>query len=112
VVAGLGVGFGLANVFGTAVAWYILSRRLGGLDGRIIGGSLLRMHAAAIPPAIFALAVSIMVGAILSHGRLGALVTVTLAGAGALLLYVLFAKALGVSEVTDLTGSVRARLRR
>ena len=112
VVAGLGVGFGLANVFGTAVAWYILSRRLGGLDGRIIGGSLLRMHAAAVPPAIFALAVSIMVGAILSHGRLGALVTVALAGAGALLLYVLFAKALGVSEVTDLTGSVRARLRR
>ncbi|HEY2550514.1 MAG TPA: murein biosynthesis integral membrane protein MurJ [Streptosporangiaceae bacterium] len=112
VVAGLGVGFGLANVFGTVLAWYILSRRLGGLGGRVIGGSLLRMHAASIPPAIFALAISVMVSAVVPHGRLGAFVTVALAGAGALLLYVLFAKAFGVSEVTDLTGSVRARLRR
>ena len=35
-----------------------------------------------------------------------------LAGSGALLLYVLFAKALGVAELTDLSSTVTARLRR
>ena len=39
VVAGLGVGFGLANLAGTVVAWQILSRRIGGLDGRAVAGS-------------------------------------------------------------------------
>jgi len=112
VVAGLGVGFGLANLAGTAIAWRVLSRRLGGLDGRVIGGSLLRMHVSAIPAAIFAIAVSVMVGVVLPTGRLGALVTVTLAGCGAFLLYVLFAKALGVAEISDLAGTMRARLRR
>ena len=112
VVAGLGVGFGLANLAGAVLAWLILSRRLGGLDGRAIGMSLLRMHISAIPAAIFAIAVSVMVGAVLPTGRVEALVTVTLAGCGAFLLYVLFAKALGVTELTDLSGSLHSRLRR
>src|SRR5258707_6776072 len=33
VVAGLGAGFGIASVAGTAVAWRVLGRRTGGLDG-------------------------------------------------------------------------------
>ena len=35
-----------------------------------------------------------------------------LGGAGALLLYLLFARALGVTEVTELTAGLRTRLRR
>ena len=93
VVAGLGVGFGLANLVGTVVAWRVLSRRIGGLDGRAIGSSLLRMHAAAIPGVIFAIAVSVMIGAVASGGKLAALFTVALGGSGAMLLYVMFAKA-------------------
>jgi putative peptidoglycan lipid II flippase len=112
VVAGLGVGFALANLAGLILAWCILSRRLGGLDGRAIGGSLVRMHVSAVPPAIFAIAVSLMVGVVLPTGRVGALVTVALAGSGAFLLYVLFAKALGVAELSDLAGTMRRRLRR
>jgi len=111
VVAGLGAGFGLANLAGTLVAWRVLSKRIGGLDGRSIGAGLVRMHAAAIPGAVFALAVSVMVGAVIAGGRISALVTVAIGGSGAMLLYVLFAKALGVSELSDLTASVRARLR-
>jgi putative peptidoglycan lipid II flippase len=111
VVAGLGAGFGLANVVGTAVAWRVLSGRIGGLDGRSIRGGLLRMHAAAVPGAIFAIAVSVMVAAVIPGGRIAALCTVALGGSGAMLLYVMFAKALGVTELTDLTASVRARLR-
>jgi len=112
VVAGLGVGFGLANLTGTVLAWYILSRRLRGLDGRKIGAALLRMHAAAIPPALFAIAVILMVGVVLPAGRLNAIVTAAVACCGGLLLYVLFAKAFGVAEVEDLTSSIRARLGR
>jgi putative peptidoglycan lipid II flippase len=111
VVPGLGVAFGVASLAGAIVAWRILSRRLDGLDGRAIGGTLVRMHVSAVPAAIFAVAVSVMVGVVL-HGRLGALVTVTLAGCGAFLLYVLFSKALGVTEVSDLAATVRSRLRR
>ncbi|HEU5418071.1 MAG TPA: murein biosynthesis integral membrane protein MurJ [Streptosporangiaceae bacterium] len=112
VVAGLGVGFGLANLAGTVVAWRILSRRIGGLDGRAVTGSLIRMHLAAIPPALFAIAVSLMVGVVLPAGHLNAVVTVTIAGCGALLLYVMFARALRVGELADLTKTVTARFRR
>jgi putative peptidoglycan lipid II flippase len=112
VVAGLGVGFGLANVLGTIVAWRILSGRLGGLDGRAVTGSLLRMHAASIPPAIFAIAISVTVGVIVPAGHLNAGITVVVAGCGGLLLYVMFAKAFRVNELTDLTETVTSRFRR
>jgi putative peptidoglycan lipid II flippase len=111
VVAGLGAGFGVANLVGTVIAWRVLSRRVGGLDGRRVGSALARMNAAAIPGVIFAVAVSVMVGAVIPGGRVAALVTVALGGAGAMLLYVLFAKAFGVAELDELTASVRARLR-
>jgi putative peptidoglycan lipid II flippase len=111
VVAGLGAGFGVANLAGAIVAWQVLSRRIGGLGGRVIGGGLVRMHASAIPGVVFAIAVSVMVGAVIPTGRIAALFTVALGGSGAMLLYVLFAKAFGVTELTDLTASVRSRLR-
>ncbi|MGH3275734.1 MAG: murein biosynthesis integral membrane protein MurJ, partial [Streptosporangiaceae bacterium] len=49
VVAGLGIGFGLANLTGAVIAWLVLSKRIGGLDGPLISSSLVRMHAAALP---------------------------------------------------------------
>jgi putative peptidoglycan lipid II flippase len=112
VVAGLGVGFGLANLLGAVLAWIVLSRRLGGLDGANVSSTLLRMHASAIPPTIFAIAISLMIGVVLPNGKLGAFVTIVLAGAGGLLLYVMFAKAFRVRELTDLTESVTGRFRR
>ncbi len=111
VVAGLGAGFGIANLAGTAVAWRVLGRRIGGLDGYRIRASLVRMHAAAIPGAVFAIAVSVMVGAIIPGGWIGALLTVAVGGTGAMFLYLLFAKAFGVREFTGLITTVRARLR-
>jgi putative peptidoglycan lipid II flippase len=111
VVAGLGAGFGLASLVGTVIAWRVLSRRLGGLDGRRVGSALARMYAASIPGVIFAVAVAIMVGAVVPGGRIAALLTVALGGSGAMLLYVLFAKAFRVTELNDVTASVRARLR-
>ena len=112
VVEGVAAAFGLANVVGTVISWRILSRRLHGLAGRQIAGSLTRMHLAAIPGLFFALAASLMVGVILPPGPAFGIVTVVIGGSGALLLYLLFAKALGVTEVTELTSGLRTRLRR
>jgi putative peptidoglycan lipid II flippase len=112
VVEGLGVAFGLGNLAGAIVAWRIASRRLGGLAGREISRTLVRMHLAALPALLFAWAVTFMVGVLLSPGPAYGLVTVVLGGGGGLFLYFLFCRALHVTEVTDLLGSVRARLGR
>ena len=112
VVQGVAAAFGLANLVGTVVAWRVLSRRMRGLYGRLIAISLVRMHLAAIPGAIFALAVSFAVGVLLAPGPAFGIVTVIIGGSGALLLYVLFAKAFGVTELTELGGGLRMRLRR
>jgi putative peptidoglycan lipid II flippase len=111
-VAGLGVGFGLANLLGTIIAWRILSRRLGGLDGRVIGSTLGRMHAASIPAALLAVTVSVLVGNIVSGPRVGAAITIVLGGGGALLFYAMFARALQVTELTSLTRNLMARFGR
>ena len=112
VVAALGAGFGLANVVGSVLAWRALSRRLGGLAGNQIGRSLLRMHAAAAPAAIFALAVAVLIGTVFSTSKIYAALVVLVGGAGALLLYVAAARKLQMTEVTALMGMVRSRLRR
>jgi len=112
VVAGLGVGFGAGNLVGTITAWYLLSRRLGGMDGRKVGGTLLRTHAAAVPAALFVIPVTLVVNVMLAPGHLNALVTAVVAGFGSLLLYVMFAKALRIREFDDLVTSVRTRLGR
>jgi murein biosynthesis integral membrane protein MurJ len=112
VVEGLAAAFGLANLVGTVVSWRILSRRLHGLAGRQIAASLINMHLAAIPGLIFALATSFMVGVILPPGPAFGIVTVILGGSGALLLYLLFARALKITELTELLSGLRTRLRR
>jgi putative peptidoglycan lipid II flippase len=112
VIAALGAGFGLANLAGAVIAWRVLSRRLGGLAGRQIGRSLVKMHAAAVPAAIFALAVAIVATIALSTGKGAAFLIVFAGGAGALVIYMLCARALRITEVTDLTGMVRSRLHR
>jgi putative peptidoglycan lipid II flippase len=112
VVEGLGVAFGLANVVGAVISWRILSRRLGGLGGRRIAGTLGRMHAAALPAMLFAWAVTFMVGVLLAPGAPYGLVTSVLGGAGGLMIYLLFARGLDISEVTDLMETVTRRFRR
>jgi len=110
-VAALGLGFGLANLVGSVIAWWILSRRLGGLAGRQIGSSLLRMHVAAVPGALLALTAVALFGSVFSPGKLSAALVAIVGGAGGLLIYVVCARALRVSEVTGLIGMVGSRLR-
>ena len=103
-VVGLAAGFGLSNVAGTLIAWRLLATRLRGLDGFRIGRSLVRMHAATLPAALLAVLVGLLVG--------NAYVVVFIGGGLAVGMYVLFARALKIEEVTSLTGTVLARLGR
>jgi putative peptidoglycan lipid II flippase len=112
VVEGLAAAFGLANLVGTIVGWLILSRRLRGLRGHEIARSLTRMHLAAIPCAVFALAITFAVGVIVPAGPAFGIITLIIGGSGGLLLYVLFARALGITELAELTAGLRTRLRR
>jgi putative peptidoglycan lipid II flippase len=112
VVAGLGAGFGAANLLGAAMAWRILSRRLGGLGGRAFRRGLLRMHAAALPAAGVALILSLTVRTAVPKDVLGALVTLVLAGGGATALYLVLARLFRVSELTQLLAMITARARR
>jgi putative peptidoglycan lipid II flippase len=111
-VAGLGVGFGLANVLGSIVAWQILSRRIGGLDGRRIGSTLARMHAASVPAALMAIFVGMVIATFMTGSRSVAFANIVIGGGAALLLYLLFARALQVTELTNVTRSIRSRLGR
>src|SRR5215831_15812312 len=83
VVEGVAAAFGIANLAGTLIAWRILSRRMRGLDGYRIASSLVRMHLAAVPGAIFALAITFSVGVILSPGPVFGIITVIVGGSGA-----------------------------
>jgi putative peptidoglycan lipid II flippase len=104
VIAGLGVGFGLANVVGMMLAWRILNRRLRGLDGYRIGRSLVRMHAATLPAALIAVVVGLLTG--------NALVDVVIGGSLAVAMYLLFARALRIEEVAGLSRVVMSRIGR
>jgi putative peptidoglycan lipid II flippase len=112
IVEGLAAAFGIANLAGTVIAWRILSRRMRGLAGKAIAVSLIHMHMAAVPGAIFALAVTFAVGVILPPGPAFGIITVVIGGGGALLLYVIFAKAFGITELTELGSGLRSRLGR
>jgi putative peptidoglycan lipid II flippase len=111
VVAGLGVGFGISSLVMAVWLWRILSRRVGGLGTHRINMTLLRMHVAAVPGMVFALAVSVIIGRIAPAGTVTALAIVAIGGSGGLVLYLLTARLLNITEVSELTRSLRVRLR-
>jgi hypothetical protein len=53
-----------------------------------------------------------MVGVLFAPGPVFGFVTLFLGGSGGLLLYLLFSRALGISEVNVLMSTVKTRLRR
>jgi putative peptidoglycan lipid II flippase len=111
VVEGLAASFGVANITGTVLSWRVVSRRLHGLDGYGIARTLVLTHVAAVPGMLFALASTFMFGVIVAPGPVFGVATVIVGGGGALLLYVLFSRALRIGEFTELTSGLRARLR-
>jgi putative peptidoglycan lipid II flippase len=109
VVEGLAAGYGLSYLIGAIVAWRLLIRRVGSLDGRAIRRSLVKMHVAAIPAVLFAIEMNFTVGVLIHPGTAYGLVAVLVGGGGGLLLYALFARTLHIGEVASLTAMVGAR---
>jgi putative peptidoglycan lipid II flippase len=112
VVIGMAFVYGLTSVFSAVIAWRLLNRRIGSLDGRLVTRSLVRMHAATIPAVIFAFVTIVTVGVILHPGPVYGFVISLVGGGGALLLYVIVARALRVEELAQLTRMVGGRFGR
>jgi len=103
-VAGLGAGFGVANLVGLVITWRILGRRLRGLDGYRIGRTLVRMHAATLPAAL----VAILVGLVTTN----AYVVVIIGGGLATGMYLMFARLLRIEELTRVSRIMLSRMGR
>jgi murein biosynthesis integral membrane protein MurJ len=113
VVVGLAAAYGLVTLTGAVVAWPLQLRRVGSLDGRRVARSLVRMFLATLPGLVFALATMAVVGRIFpAPSALYGLVSTVIGSAGALLLYAIFAKLLGIDEFRVLVRSLAGRLGR
>jgi putative peptidoglycan lipid II flippase len=112
VVIGMAFVYGITSIFSAAIAWRLLARRVGGLDGGQVTRSLVRMHFASIPAIVFAFVVSVVAGGAFHAGAVYGFVTVLIGGGGAVLLYIAAAKALRLDELTQVMRMVAGRFGR
>ncbi len=112
VVVGLGAVYGLVTVVGAAIAWPLLLRHVGSLDSWRIARSLVRMFLATVPGLVWALVVMAVAGSALRQGTFYGLVNVVIGGGGAVLLYALCARVLGIDEFRVLMRTVAGRFGR
>lgn len=111
IVAGMALAYSLSYYVAAVVSGAVLRRRLGGIDGRRVTGTVLKLVVAALPAGVFAYAMALGLTQPLGLNALTSLVALVIGlGAGGLL-YVLFALRLGVREVHTAIGMVRSRLR-
>ena len=112
VVVGVAAGFMLSFVSGLTIAGAVLSARLGGLDGRRILGTLVRLFLAAVPAVAAALGVLWLSTRQFGDGlatNLGAPLVGTLLGMG---LFLAAARLLRIEELRSVVGLVRSKLGR
>jgi putative peptidoglycan lipid II flippase len=108
-VIGLAFAYDLVTLSGAIMAWPLLLRRVGSLDGWRITRSLVRMLLATVPGLVFALVVISVVGTFISQGPIFGLVVTLVGGGGAVLLYALCARLLGIEEFQTLMRTVAGR---
>jgi putative peptidoglycan lipid II flippase len=112
VVIGLGAVYGLVTVVGAALAWPLLLRHVGSLDGWRITRSLVRMVLATIPGLVWIFVVISIAGSILRFGTFYGLASTVIGGGGAVLLYAFCARVLGIEEFRVLIRTVAGRVGR
>jgi putative peptidoglycan lipid II flippase len=113
VVVGLAAAYGLVTLTGATVAWPLQLRRVGSLDGWRITNSLVRMFLATLPGLVFAFVTMAVVGKVFpAPGVLYGVVSTVVGGAGALILYAICARLLGIEEFRFLMRSVVGRFGR
>lgn len=110
VALGIAGGFAIANIVGTLVCWSILRRRLGGLDGRRIALTHLKLAVALWPLIGFAYATHAIADAVFDPGFVPALLSLAVGSAGGGILYLVFAKLLRVGEVQTMLSTIAGRL--
>lgn len=112
IIAGLAYAFGAGYLVGALVAWWILRRRTGGLDGRRVLRAFGLLTAAAFPGCVAAYAVRNLIDALWGGGAVPALPALSSLVAATVafgLLYVQFAQVLRISEVESLRVDVAAK---
>ncbi|MCW2941486.1 MAG: integral rane protein MviN [Actinomycetia bacterium] len=110
IVVGLATGFVVAQLVGVILCWSILRLRLGGLDGKRIIGTHLKLIIAAVPTGLVAYAIHLAVNRWLGAGMLGALLSLVAGSAIGGVLYLVTAKLLRVSEVETMVSTLTKRL--
>ncbi|MGA9492017.1 MAG: lipid II flippase MurJ, partial [Mycobacterium sp.] len=108
-VIGLAFAYDLVSLTGALIAWPLLLRRVGSLDGWRITRSLIRMLLATLPGLAFIFVIIAVVGSFMHQGPLYGFVITVVGGGGALLLYALCARILGIEEFRTLMRSVGGR---
>jgi putative peptidoglycan lipid II flippase len=110
IVVGIALGVAVSNAVGALVSWAVLRWRLGGLDGRRILTSHLKLGVAVVPSLIFAFAIHEIFGAYIGTSFGPATVALVIGGAGGMLMYMIAARLLRVPEVQTLTSTIARRL--
>jgi putative peptidoglycan lipid II flippase len=109
IVIGLAFAFDIMTLAGAVISWPLLLRRVGSLDGWRITRSLVRMFIATIPGLLFALVVEAVLTSFMHQGTLYGLAATVIGGGGALVLYAVCARLLGIEEFRTLMRSVAGR---
>ncbi|WP_019633662.1 murein biosynthesis integral membrane protein MurJ [Actinomadura atramentaria] len=110
IIVGIAGGFALAQTVGALVGWAVLRGRLGGMDGRRVVTTGLKLVVALWPLLGFAYAVHALVRTGVGAGLVPGIVALAVGSAGGGVLYLLFAKLLRVGEVQTMIGTITARL--
>ncbi len=108
-VVWLAFAYDLVTLTGALLSWPLLLRRVGSLDGWRITRSLVRMFLATLPGLVFAFVVMMLAGSFLHPGPAYGFVTTLFGGGGALLLYAVCARLLGIEEFRTLMRTVGGR---
>jgi putative peptidoglycan lipid II flippase len=112
VVIGLAAAYGFVTLTGAVIAWPLLLRRVGSLDGWKITRSLVRMFLATLPGLVFILVTMAVLNSMLHDGPVYGFLATIIGGGGALVLYALCARLLGIEEFRVLTRSLAGRFGR
>ncbi|HET9082544.1 MAG TPA: murein biosynthesis integral membrane protein MurJ [Trebonia sp.] len=109
IVVGLAFVYDIMTLAGAVIAWPLLLRHVGSLDGWRITRSLVQMFLATLPGLVFALVVMGVLGSFMHQGGVYGFITTVAGGGGALVLYAFCARVLGIEEFETLMKSVTGR---
>jgi putative peptidoglycan lipid II flippase len=112
IVVGLAFAYDIMTLAGAIIAWPLLLRRVGSLDGWRITRSLVRMFIATIPGLLFAFVVMAVLRSIMHQGFLYGFIATVVGGGGAIMLYAVCSRLLGIEEFRMLMKSVAGRFGR